>query len=81
MAAPRRVHLFLGVLVLLAALPLTGRMQNNPPAPAPGPSVEWRAFSGEEFSHYSPLDQINRDNVKNLQVAVDLAVRQLRHCH
>jgi len=69
MAAPRRVHLFLGVLVLLAALPLTGRMQNNPPAPAPGPSVEWRAFSGEEFSHYSPLDQINRDNVKNLQVA------------
>src|SRR5678816_4153805 len=69
MAAPRRVHLFLGVLVLLAALPLTGRTQNNPPAPAPGPSVEWRAFSGEEFSHYSPLDQINRDNVKNLQVA------------
>ena len=32
--------------------------------------AEWKAFSGEEFSdHYSPLDQINRDNVKNLQVA------------
>jgi quinoprotein glucose dehydrogenase len=31
--------------------------------------AEWKAFSGEEFSRYSPLDQINRDNVKNLQVA------------
>ena len=71
MAAPRRVHLFLGVLALLAALPLTGRTQNNPPSPASaGPSVDWRAFSGDEHSNrYSPLDQINRDNVKNLQVA------------
>ena len=31
---------------------------------------EWRAYGGDEGStRYSPLDQINRDNVKNLQVA------------
>ena len=71
MAAPRRAHLFLGVLALLAALPLTGLTQNNPPAPAAaGPMVQWRAFGGDDLSNrYSPLDQINRDNVRNLQVA------------
>ena len=72
MAAPRRSHIFLGVLIVLAALPFTGRTQNNPAptAPTPGPSAEWRAFGGDERSNrYSPLDQINRDNVKNLQVA------------
>jgi quinoprotein glucose dehydrogenase len=31
---------------------------------------EWRAYAGEAGStNYSPLDQINKDNVKNLQVA------------
>ncbi|HTM04490.1 MAG TPA: PQQ-binding-like beta-propeller repeat protein [Vicinamibacterales bacterium] len=31
---------------------------------------EWRAYGGDEAStHYSPLDQINKDTVKNLQVA------------
>ena len=49
MPAPRRAHIVLGVLALLAALPLTGRTQNNaaPPAPA-GPTVQWRGFSGDE---------------------------------
>ena len=71
MAAPRRAHIFLGVLVLLAALPFTGRTQNNPPTAAPaGPTVEWKAFGGDERTdRYSPLDQITRENVKNLQVA------------
>jgi quinoprotein glucose dehydrogenase len=32
-------------------------------------SHEWRYFGGDKaFTRYSPLDQINRDNVKNLQV-------------
>jgi quinoprotein glucose dehydrogenase len=45
-------------------------MQNNPPAPAAGPTAHGRAFSGDDRSNrYSPLDQINRDNVKSLQVA------------
>lgn len=71
MAVPRRSHIVLGVLALLAALPLIGRSQNNPAsAPAPGPTVEWRAYAGDERTdRYSPLDQINRDNVKGLQVA------------
>ena len=31
---------------------------------------EWRSYGGEEGStRYSPLDQITRDNVKNLKVA------------
>ena len=30
---------------------------------------EWRYFGGDKaFTRYSPLDQINRDNVKTLQV-------------
>jgi quinoprotein glucose dehydrogenase len=71
MSAPRRSHIFLAVLVVLAALPLTGRSQNNPAtAPAAGPNVEWRAYAGDERTdRYSPLDQITPANVKNLQVA------------
>ena len=34
------------------------------------PSNEWRYFGGNKaFTRYSPLDQINRDNVKNLRIA------------
>ena len=33
------------------------------------PSGEWRYFGGDKaFTRYSPLDQINRDNVKNLRI-------------
>ena len=71
MSAPRRSHIFLGVLVVVAALPLTGRTQNNPATPpAAGPTVEWKAYAGDERTdRYSPLDQITPQNVKNLQVA------------
>ena len=54
----------LALLVLALALPLTGRAQKG------SPNGEWRAYSAEEGStRYSPLDQINRDTVKSLQVA------------
>ena len=34
--------------------------------PTPG---EWRTYGGDKgFNRYSPLDQINRENVKNLSV-------------
>lgn len=34
-----------------------------------GRTVEWRYFGGDRaFTRYSPADQINRDNVKNLRV-------------
>jgi quinoprotein glucose dehydrogenase len=33
------------------------------------PTSEWRYFGGNKaFTRYSPLDQINRDNVKNLRI-------------
>jgi quinoprotein glucose dehydrogenase len=33
------------------------------------PTHEWRYFGGDKaFTRYSPLDQINRDNVKNLRI-------------
>src|SRR5947199_8688948 len=54
----------LGILVLsvLRAFPTTGQQ-----GAADG---QWRAYAGETGSTgYSPLDQINRDNVKNLQIA------------
>ena len=53
------------VVFLLAALaaPLSG--QNGPKN-----RNEWRAYSADPgSSKYSPLDQINRDNAKNLRVA------------
>jgi glucose dehydrogenase len=35
-----------------------------------GKTVEWRYFGGDKaFTRYSPADQINRNNVKNLQIA------------
>jgi glucose dehydrogenase len=31
---------------------------------------EWRYYGGDHaFTRYSPLDQINRDNVKNVKIA------------
>ena len=35
-----------------------------------GSSGEWRDYAGDKgFTKYSPLDQINKDNVKNLRIA------------
>src|SRR5262245_22410023 len=63
MSRPRR-RAFCGLLILTLALPLTGRAQKG------ATNGEWRAYGAEEGStRYSPLDQITRDNVKNLQVA------------
>ena len=34
------------------------------------PHAEWRYFGGDKgFTRYSSLDQITRDNVKNLRIA------------
>jgi quinoprotein glucose dehydrogenase len=46
--------------------------QSGAPAapPAENHPIEWTVYSGNpESTHYSPLSQINRDNVKHLQVA------------
>jgi quinoprotein glucose dehydrogenase len=68
MARARRWQICFAVLFATALMwPYSGSGQNAPPAP---PAGEWRAYSGTELStRYSPLDQINRDTVRNLEVA------------
>lgn len=60
----KRFSAFLGCLVLLAsvALPAWGK--------DPVKKGEWRFYGGDQGStKYSPLDQINRNNAKDLKVA------------
>ncbi len=59
----RRV-VFLGLVIGLAVRSVPGSGQNG------ASNGEWRAYRGDAASTgYSPLDQIDRANVKNLQVA------------
>jgi len=63
MALIRRL-IFLALLIAAVCWPYTGRGQTG------AKNGEWRAYSAEEAStRYSPIDQITRDNVKNLEVA------------
>jgi quinoprotein glucose dehydrogenase len=60
----RRRYAFLGVLCAIALWPFVGQGQNG------SSTGQWRAYSADEGStRYSSLDQINKDTVKNLQVA------------
>jgi quinoprotein glucose dehydrogenase len=59
-----RVGVWMGLLGVIALSPIVGHGQNG------ATNGEWRAYSAEQGStRYSPLDQINKDTVKNLQVA------------
>ena len=63
MAVLRRL-IFLALLMVVVSWPFPGRGQTG------AKNGEWRAYGAEEAStRYSPVDQINRDNVKNLEVA------------
>jgi quinoprotein glucose dehydrogenase len=63
MSGTRR-RVLLALVVLGLAWPMTGTGQRG------STGNEWRAYRGEPGSTgYSALDQITRDNVKNLQVA------------
>jgi quinoprotein glucose dehydrogenase len=63
MMQPRR-YAFSGLLLVMALWPLVGSGQNGMS------SGQWRAYSADEGStRYSSLDQITKENVKNLQVA------------
>ena len=67
MARLRLWHVLLGLGVTAAVWPTAGSGQGTAARP---PAGEWRNYGNDEKStRYSPLDQINRDNVKNLQVA------------
>ena len=63
MAVLRRL-IFLALIMVAVSWPFPGRGQTG------AKNGEWRAYSAEEAStRYSPLDQITRDNVNNLEVA------------
>ena len=51
------------------ALALVVLMAYGPAQPTPGPDTEWPMHGGVDNIRYSPLAQINRDNVGKLQVA------------
>jgi glucose dehydrogenase len=62
------------LLAISAALSPTSAAQQNPPQPTavppPPPSQDWPHYGGApEGNHFSPLTQINRSNVSQLQVA------------
>ena len=60
----RRLRLVSGGILVsfLAILPMVAQQGTK--------NGEWRAYGGDEGStRYSPLDQINRDNIKDLRVA------------
>jgi quinoprotein glucose dehydrogenase len=65
-------HIVAAILLAWAALHLgspTGRAQQNTPSLMPKPG-EWRSTYGDLLStRYSPLDQINKNNVKDLRIA------------
>ncbi len=55
---------------LLAVLTLCAATIAVVASQAPAPPTEWRYYGGNKgFTRYSALDQINRDNVKNLRIA------------
>jgi quinoprotein glucose dehydrogenase len=57
--------MLLGLFVAALIWPHSGAGQSAAP-----PAGEWRSYGNDERStRYSPLDQITRDNVQNLQVA------------
>ncbi len=58
----RRVLALAGLLVVAAVVSLSAQFGTT--------NGEWRAYAGEPGStKYSPLDQINRDNAKDLRIA------------
>src|SRR5437762_13821047 len=57
-------YVVVGFVIVVLAGTLRARAQSG------AKNGEWRAYAGEIGStRYSPIEQINRDNVKNLQIA------------
>ena len=55
---------------LLAVLTLCAAAAAVVASQAPQPQTEWRYYGGNKgFTRYSALDQITRDNIKNLRIA------------
>ena len=57
-----RVRVSLSLVVVITAVAIMQSQER-------GPAREWRYYGGDKaFTRYSPLDQITRDNVKNLRI-------------
>ena len=75
MARLRLWHVLFGLVVAAGVWPYPGSGQGNQGGRNGGPAGplaagEWRNYGNDEKStRYSPLDQINKDTVKNLQIA------------
>src|SRR4029079_394845 len=54
----------LGLIALLLSVGIAGQQQQSAVA-----NGEWRRTGGDGNTRYSPLDQINATNVKNLKIA------------
>ena len=66
----RRVDLFVAIVVLVLSAPTSGTSGTQSARGTSGASTEWTHYSGNAASHkYSPLDQINKDNVGKLSIA------------
>ncbi|HVQ16120.1 MAG TPA: hypothetical protein VMS40_21110, partial [Vicinamibacterales bacterium] len=64
MSSVRRLGMFGSTLVFAAAVIAVAGSQTR------DSRTEWRYYGGDKgFTRYSALDQINRDNVKNLRIA------------
>ncbi|OFW19667.1 MAG: hypothetical protein A3H97_18780 [Acidobacteria bacterium RIFCSPLOWO2_02_FULL_65_29] len=58
------------ILTLIAAAGVWPIAQQRPVQAPPAPNGEWPSYGGTNWSQkYSALDQITRDNFKNLQIA------------
>jgi len=65
----RRILPVAATAITIAALASVAKMADAPP-PAGTANGEWRFYSGDNGSKkYSPLDQINKDNVGRLKIA------------
>ena len=63
----RRIDLFVAIAVLVFSAPTLGTQGTSG---TKGTSTEWTHYAGNAASHkYSPLDQINKDNVSKLAIA------------
>src|SRR5215813_10552939 len=61
------VHRFVAAALLIGGIMGAGAVIQSQRR---GPAGEWRYFGGDHaFTRYSPLDQINRNNVRNLKIA------------
>jgi quinoprotein glucose dehydrogenase len=56
-----------GIALAQSARPVSAAPKPNP---APGADTEWRHYAADQANtRYAPLDQINADNFKNLEIA------------